>query len=116
MSPLAGLGVVLALTVIVLTGIPLMLADRYIGGGTGTAGLAASSTAGAAAANPLAIAAVAPQFAPTAPSATVLVAICVIVTSIVVPVLTGLWYRKFGLGMAERANADDPPTQLVPAD
>ena len=115
LSPLAGLGVALALTVIVLTGIPLVLADRYIGGGTGTAGLAASSTAGAAAANPLAIAAVAPQFAPTAPSATVLVAICVIVTSIVVPVLTGLWYRKFGLGMAERANADDPATQLAAA-
>ena len=31
LSPLAGLGVVLALTVIVLTGIPLILADKYIG-------------------------------------------------------------------------------------
>ncbi|MBL7406307.1 2-keto-3-deoxygluconate permease, partial [Escherichia coli] len=51
LSPLAGLGIVLALAVIVLTGIPLILADRAIGGGTGTAGLAASSTAGAAAAN-----------------------------------------------------------------
>ena len=49
LSPLAGLGVLLALSVIVLTAIPLILADRFIGGGTGTAGLAASSTAGAAA-------------------------------------------------------------------
>ena len=103
LSPLAGLGIVLALAVIVLTGIPLILADKYVGGGNGTAGLAASSTAGAAAANPLAIAAVAPQFAPAVPTATVLVAICIIVTSIVVPIITGLWYRKFGKNVAERS-------------
>ena len=53
LSPLAGLGVVLALSVIVLTGAPLIIADKLIGRGTGTAGIAASSTAGAAAANPL---------------------------------------------------------------
>jgi 2-keto-3-deoxygluconate permease len=100
LSPLAGLGVLLALSVIVLTAIPLILADRFIGGGTGTAGLAASSTAGAAAANPLAIAAVAPQFSGLVKTATPLVAICVIVTSIVVPILTGLWYRQFGQGKA----------------
>jgi 2-keto-3-deoxygluconate permease len=116
LSPLAGLGVVLALTVIVLTGIPLILADKFIGRGTGTAGLAASSTAGAAAANPIAIAAVAPQFAPTAQTATVLVAVCIIVTSIVVPIITGLWYKKFGRGMAERAREDEPAPQLAPAD
>jgi 2-keto-3-deoxygluconate permease len=112
LSPLAGLGVVLALAVIVLTGIPLILADRIIGRGTGTAGIAASSTAGAAAANPLAIAAVAPQFMPVAQTATVLVAICIIVTSLVVPILTGLWYRQFGQGMAEKARADDPMPAL----
>ncbi|SUE42756.1 2-keto-3-deoxygluconate transporter [Roseomonas gilardii] len=112
LSPLAGLGVVLALAVIVLTGIPLILADRIIGGGTGTAGIAASSTASAAAANPLAIAAVAPQFMPVAQTATVLVAICIIVTSLVVPIITGLWYRRFGQGMAERARADDPMPAL----
>jgi 2-keto-3-deoxygluconate permease len=118
LSPLAGLGVVLALSVIVLTGIPLILADKYIGKGTGTAGLAASTTAGAAAANPVAIAAVAPQFAPSAQSATVLVAVCVIVTSIVVPILTGLWYKKFGRGMAEQAAAPaaDPALKLAHAD
>jgi 2-keto-3-deoxygluconate permease len=48
LSPLAGLGVVLALSVIVLTGVPLIIADKLIGRGTGTAGIAASSTAGAA--------------------------------------------------------------------
>ena len=32
-----------------------------------------------------------------------LVAICIVVTSIVVPILTGLWSRRFGQGMADRA-------------
>ncbi|RUP19986.1 2-keto-3-deoxygluconate permease, partial [Methylobacterium sp.] len=117
LSPLAWLGIVLALAVIVLTGIPLILADRAIGGGTGTAGLAASSTAGAAAANPLAIAAVAPQFAPSAQTATVLVTICIIVTSILVPILTGLWYRRFGAGVAEARTEDEAGAPLaVPAE
>ncbi len=100
LSPLAGLGVVLALSVILLTGVPLVIADKLIGRGTGTAGIAASSTAGAAA-NPVAIAAVAPHFAPVVQQATVLVAICIVVTSVVVPILTGLWYRRFGQGIAE---------------
>ena len=118
LSPLAGLGVVLALSVIVLTGVPLIIADKLIGRGTGTAGIAASSTAGAAAANPVAIAAVAPQFAPAVQQATVLVAICIVVTSIVVPILTGLWYRRFGQGMAEQARTDSagPALQFHPAD
>jgi len=103
---------VLALSVIVLTGVPLIIADKLIGRGTGTAGIAASSTAGAAAANPVAIAAVAPQFAPAVPQATVLVAICIVVTSIVVPILTGLWYRRFGQGMAERARTESPEPAL----
>ncbi|MDR3535370.1 MAG: 2-keto-3-deoxygluconate permease [Acetobacteraceae bacterium] len=102
LSPLVALGVLLSVSVIILTSIPLILADKYIGGGTGTAGLAASTTAGAAAANPIAIAAVAPQFSEVAKTATPLVAICVIVTSILVPILTGLWYKKFGKGMAEQ--------------
>ncbi|WP_442679709.1 2-keto-3-deoxygluconate permease [Sphingomonas sp. ASY06-1R] len=96
LSPLAALGIALALFVIVATGIPLILADIVIGKGNGTAGIAAASTAGAAVANPLAIAAIAPQFLSTAKQATALVAICVIVTSIVVPILTGLWHQQFG--------------------
>jgi 2-keto-3-deoxygluconate permease len=66
----------------------------------------------------VAIAAVAPQFAPAVPQATVLVAICIVVTSIVVPILTGLWYRRFGQGAAESAGAHSPgpALQLHPAD
>ena len=50
------LGVLLGMSVIVITGIPLILADKFIGGGDGTAGLAASSSAGAAVATPVLIA------------------------------------------------------------
>ena len=47
-----------------------------------------------------------------------LVAICIVVTSIVVPILTGLWYRRFGQGRAEQARTDSsaPALQLNPAD
>jgi len=88
------LGILLGLAVIVVTGIPLMVADKYIGGGNGTAGLAASSTAGAAVANPMIIANMKPEFLPAAEAATALVAACVIVTSILVPILTA-YYAKY---------------------
>jgi 2-keto-3-deoxygluconate permease len=64
----------------------------------------------------VAIAAVAPQFSSVAQQATVLVAICIVVTSIVVPILTGLWYRRFGQGMAEKARSAGPVPELYPVD
>lgn len=85
------LGIALGISVIVVTGIPLMLADKFIGGGNGTAGLAASSTAGAAVTNPLIIGEMLPEFKPMAQAATTLVATSVIVTSIMVPILTAWW-------------------------
>lgn len=84
-------GIALGILVIIITGIPLMLADKWIGGGNGTAGLAASSTAGAAVANPMIIAEMKPEFLPVAQSATALVATAVIVTSILVPMLSAYW-------------------------
>ncbi|MCS5736856.1 2-keto-3-deoxygluconate permease, partial [Herbiconiux daphne] len=59
----------------------------------GTAGVAASSTAGAAAATPVLIAQMAPQFQPFAAQATALVATCVIVTSVVCPLVTAAWAK-----------------------
>lgn len=76
------LGILLGVAVIVITGIPLIIADRVIGGGNGTAGVAASSAAGAAVANPVIIAQINPAFEPVAASATALVAASVIVTAI----------------------------------
>jgi 2-keto-3-deoxygluconate permease len=87
------LGILLGIAVIIVTGIPLMLADKFIGGGNGTAGLAASSTAGAAVTNPLIIAEMNPDFKPVAQAATTLVATSVIVTSLLVPVLTAWWAK-----------------------
>lgn len=87
------LGIFMAAAVVIITGIPLILADIFIGGGRGTAGIAASSTAGAAVATPMLIANVCPQFTPVAPSATSLVATSVVITAIIVPIITGLWAK-----------------------
>lgn len=90
------LGILLGVAVVIITGIPLMLADRYIGGGDGTAGIAASSSAGAAAATPMLIAQMSPEFLPVAAQATALVTTSVIVTSIVTPIVTAMWARHKG--------------------
>lgn len=88
-------GIFLGVLVIVVTGIPLILADKFIGSGNGTAGVAASSSAGAAVATPLLIANMAPEFAPVAQQATALVATSVIVTLVLVPIITALWAKRF---------------------
>ncbi|AMP59802.1 MULTISPECIES: 2-keto-3-deoxygluconate permease [Enterobacteriaceae] len=87
------LGILMALAVIVITGVPLIIMDIMLGKGRGTAGIAASSTAGAAVATPLLVAEIAPDFAEAAPAATTLVASCVVITAIVVPVITALWAK-----------------------
>ena len=94
------LGILLGLGVILITGVPLILADIFIGGGHGGAGLAASSTAGAAVTNPLIVGQMIPEFQPIVPAATALVATSVVVTSIVVPIITAFWCKKFG-GMTD---------------
>ncbi|QWA08902.1 2-keto-3-deoxygluconate transporter [Sodalis ligni] len=92
------LGILLGIGVIIVTGIPLILADKYIGGGDGTAGIAASSSAGAAVATPVLIAEMIPAFKPMAPAATALVATSVIVTSILVPIITALYSKRVRKG------------------
>jgi 2-keto-3-deoxygluconate permease len=87
-------GILLGIIVVIITGLPLMLADKVIGGGNGTAGLAASSTAGAAVANPMIIAEMVPAFKPAAAAATSLVAAACLTTAILVPILTGMWARR----------------------
>lgn len=85
-------GIILGLAVVVVTGIVLVLLDRATGG-SGLGGIAAASTAGNAAAVPVAVAAVYVGYKTVAPSATVQVAAAVIVTSILVPILTA-WYSR----------------------
>jgi 2-keto-3-deoxygluconate permease len=90
----AGLpGILLGLTVVTVTGIVCILADRLLGG-TGIAGAAASSTAGNSAAVPQAVALADTSYAGVAPAATVQVATSVIVTAMVTPLLTAWWYRR----------------------
>jgi 2-keto-3-deoxygluconate permease len=89
------LGLGLGVAVVVVTGIPLFFADRLTGG-TGVAGVAASSTAGNAAAVPAIIAAANPAYADAAAPATVLVAATVVVTAILTPLATAWTARHFG--------------------
>jgi 2-keto-3-deoxygluconate permease len=90
------LGIVLGVAVVAVTGIALWIADR-LSGGNGIAGLAAASTAGNAAGVPAAVAAANSAYAPVAPAATALVASCVIVTAILVPIVTAWWARRIGV-------------------
>jgi 2-keto-3-deoxygluconate permease len=87
------LGVALGLAVVVVTGIPLFIADRLTGG-TGVAGVAAASTAGNAVAVPAIVASANAAYADAAAHATVLVAASVAVTLLVVPVLTAWTARR----------------------
>lgn len=84
------LGLALGVAVILVCAVCLILVDRLIGG-NGTAGIAASTTAGNAAAVPLLVAAANPHYANAAAPATVLVSASVIVSSMLVPPLTALW-------------------------
>ena len=86
------LGLGMGVAVVVLTGIPLFFADR-LAGGNGVAGVAAASTAGNAATVPVIIAASNPVYAEAAKSATIIVAACVVVTAILVPLVTA-WVAK----------------------
>ncbi|MGE5514776.1 MAG: 2-keto-3-deoxygluconate permease [Bacteroidota bacterium] len=93
MAGLLGLG--MGVTVVIVTGFALFFADRATGG-TGVAGVAAASTAGNAAAVPAIVAAANPAYAEAAKSATMLVAACVVVTAVLVPLLTAWTAARFG--------------------
>ena len=89
----AGLsGLALGTTVLILSAFFLAIADR-LSGGKGTAGIAASTTAGNAAAVPALVAA-SPKYAAAAAPATVLVACSVIVTALAAPFLTAWWHSR----------------------
>ena len=90
------LGLGLGLTVVVVTGIPLFFADRRTGG-SGVAGVAAASTAGNAVAVPAIVASANAAYADAAAQATILVAACVVVTAIVVPLVTAWTARRVAI-------------------
>ena len=87
------LGLGMGVAVVVVTGIALYFADKATGG-SGVAGVAAASTAGNAAAVPAIVAAANPVYAEAAKHATILVAACVVVTAILVPLVTASVARR----------------------
>lgn len=87
------MGILMGVAVVFLSGGVLYVLDRYVTGSDGVAGVAASSTAGAAVAVPFIIAELNPQFAPVAESATAIIATSVLVTAILTPMLT-MWVAK----------------------
>jgi len=86
-------GLILGFSVLILTGLVCIFADRILGG-SGVAGAAASSTAGNSTGTPQAVALADPSFAAIAPIATLQVAASVIVTAVFTPLLTAYVYRR----------------------
>ncbi|MCG7213158.1 2-keto-3-deoxygluconate permease [Paenibacillus mucilaginosus] len=104
----AGLtGIALGIFVVLVTGGACFIADRLTGG-NGVAGIAAATTAGNAATVPAVIAAANPQYAEAAPSATVVVASCVVVTAIIVPILTAWWANRMQMKSGQAQQVQEP--------
>lgn len=89
-------GIILGLLCIVVSGIPMFLADRYINKRPGYAAAAASSAAGNSVATPAAVALVATEYAPFVEVATSQIAAAVVVTAILTPLVTAWVAQKFG--------------------
>ena len=89
------LGLLMGVTLVLISAACLVLANRATGG-DGTPGIAAATTAGNAAGVPMLVAAANPKYLPAAGPATVLVAACVIVSSLLVPPLTAWWSAQVG--------------------
>jgi len=87
------LGVGLGVFVFLWTGLFLVFVDRLTGG-TGVAGTAADTTAGNAITVPAIVAAANPAYEAAAPSATVLVAACVVVTAVLAPFGTAFMAKR----------------------
>jgi 2-keto-3-deoxygluconate permease len=90
------LGIALGFAILGISCTVMFLADK-ISRGNGVAGLAASATAGNAAAVPALVASANPVYAEAAPFATVLVAASVVVTMLCVPLITAWWAKKVGV-------------------
>ena len=108
------LGIGMGVAVVVVTGIPLFLADRWTGG-NGVAGVAAASTAGNAAAVPAIVAAANPAYADAAGPATILIAACVVVTAILTPIVTSWVASKVGRDVEPEEENVEVSAMMKPA-
>ncbi|WAH43110.1 2-keto-3-deoxygluconate permease [Alicyclobacillus fastidiosus] len=95
----AGLsGILLGLAVMIIGGGCTFLADRYILRRPGYAGAGLAAAAGNTIATPAAVALVDSHYKPYVASATVQIASAVVMTSILVPLITGRVAKRFGRG------------------
>ncbi|GBU09357.1 2-keto-3-deoxygluconate permease [Gammaproteobacteria bacterium] len=104
-------GLLLALFVLVISGIPAILADRFINKRPGYAGAATSSAAGNSIATPAAVAMIDPSYIPYVESATSQIAAAVIITAILVPLLTAYIAKRYGCP-AFSSIKNDPKCQV----
>ncbi|MTI47180.1 2-keto-3-deoxygluconate permease [Sporosalibacterium faouarense] len=95
-------GILLGIIVIVVSGIPMFFADRYINRRPGYAAAAASSAAGNSVATPAAVALAVPAFEPLVEIATTQIAAAVIVTTILTPLITTFVAKKVGSARTEK--------------
>ena len=89
-------GILLGLAVLILSGIPAIIADRVINKRPGYAGAATSSAAGNSIATPAAVALIDPTYLPYVESATIQIAGAVVVTAVLVPMVTAFMVKKYG--------------------
>lgn len=89
-------GFALGLFALVVGGLILILADKYILRRPGYAGAALASVAGSAVATPAIVAAVIPEMKPVAAMASTQVAAAVIITAILCPLFTSWAIKKWG--------------------
>ncbi|SHI40648.1 2-keto-3-deoxygluconate permease [Dethiosulfatibacter aminovorans DSM 17477] len=101
-------GILLGLIVMVVSGIPLVFADRFVNKRPGYAGAAAASAAGNSVATPAAVALIDPSYAPFVESATAQIAAAVVVTAICVPLFTAWIAKKYGCAKVLEPVGDIP--------
>ncbi|MFV0497608.1 MAG: 2-keto-3-deoxygluconate permease [Candidatus Fimivivens sp.] len=89
-------GIILALMILIISGVPAFGADRFLNKRPGYAGAATATAAGNSIATPAAIALVDPTYEPLVASATAQIAAAVIITAIVVPIITTYVAKRYG--------------------
>ncbi|MCI1945500.1 2-keto-3-deoxygluconate permease [Clostridium luticellarii] len=97
-------GIVLGVFVVLVGGIILILADKFILKRPGYAGASLATVSGSAVAYPAIVATVVPSMQPYVASASVQTAAAVIVTAILGPILTSWAVKKWGDGKTEITN------------
>ncbi|SHI40577.1 2-keto-3-deoxygluconate permease (TC 2.A.10.1.1) [Dethiosulfatibacter aminovorans DSM 17477] len=99
-------GILLGVIVIVVSGVPLIFADKFINRRPGYAGAAVASAAGNSVATPAAVALIDQSYSPFVESATAQIAAAVVVTSICVPIITARVAKIYGCARDLESNID----------